>query len=133
MRSSSGAPRLKPGKAAASAWARSTLRRLGAPLARPVFARIYARVDARTAMAVRAQVGGLDEVAEQLELARTAAVASATSARELRREHLELKAQLTEVEGRLARLTARADGHWQPDPGTEAEAAPPGHEQPAAG
>jgi hypothetical protein len=95
---------------------RGRLRRVLGPLVRPLLHRIYLRVDARTASAVTAlhssQRAALDDLSEQLELARAAAVASAASARALRREHDELSRRVAELEARLATtdLTDGADG-----------------------
>ena len=85
--------------------ARRAAKSIAAPLARPFLDRLYPRIDARTAAAVRATQAstddGLDALSEQLELTRTAALASAAAARELRREHEELRAKIVELEQRL--------------------------------
>jgi len=89
---------------------RTLVRRSLASAARPFLGRLYSRVDHRVVAAIRASHVATDDslsrLDEQLGLARAATVASSASARELRREHDELRARLADVEARLATLSA---------------------------
>jgi hypothetical protein len=82
---------------------RPEIRQLVALVARPVLNRLYGRIDARTAEAVRAlaasQAVNLDVLHEQLEMARAAALAGGASSREVQR-------QLAAIEGRLVAIEA---------------------------